>query len=485
MLRLLQFVKKSFAPINRIPPEVLSLIPDHHIEDDTDKTLIALTHVCRYWRNIFISRPSLWTRLDFKNIDKTRTYIQRSQSFPLKLILGYYEVSDDVFGPMVPHVHRLKSLTIDTKRLPRVLQHFRCPTPLLEKLNIRIDVPYGVTLDGTLFNGDLSSLHELHLGGVITDLPWKNLANLRVVHLEYSSRSYRMTQILDFFESAPLLHTVSLGYPMPSSSDAPPGRIVPLRHLKVFSINTNPPHSILLHHLRIPLGASLISQFHYREVESPLLDYLPKITPNFNNLSHITTVNLLFGQGRGYVLLSGPSGSLRMLVGWGGWGIHTLDERPRRILHSLGHPALSTVQRLKILEYSHPKPAEGGECPIFQALSSLNNLRTLVVINCNNRPFTCALDPGQNPSNLPLCSKMEELVFYIKFWYPIDIQLLIRMAKNRASRGAKLPSITFVDRSGCGLREEALKLREHVTHVEYRVDGTPPAWDDFPGGDSG
>ena len=124
------------------------------------------------------------------------------------------------------------------------------------------------------------------------------------------------TQMLDFLESAPLLHTVSFRYPMSSSSGAPPGRTIPLRHLKVFTIDADPPHSILLHHLNIPIGASLVSKVYFLSGEFLLLDYLPKRSPNFSNISHITTVNLPFDPGRWFVQLSGPSGSLRMLGRW-------------------------------------------------------------------------------------------------------------------------------------------------------------------------
>ena len=86
VLGLIRFAKNSFAPINRIPPEVLSLIPD--CNDSThaaDRELIRLTHVCRGWRDTFISRSSLWTKLDFPSVEKTRMYIQRSKSSPLKV----------------------------------------------------------------------------------------------------------------------------------------------------------------------------------------------------------------------------------------------------------------------------------------------------------------------------------------------------------------------------------------------------------------
>ena len=488
VLRLIQSARNSFAPISRIPPEVLSTIPDYCREGTEDRVSVALTHVCRDWRETFISRSSLWTRLDLTNTDKTRTYIQRSQSSPLKVCLESRKVTDDAFTLIIPHTHRLESLTINARALPTLLfAHFRCHMPLLAKLDINIAAARDLVLDGALFSGDLSSLSELHLGGVITNFPWTNLANLRVVSLRSYSPQYSITQLLDFFESAPLLHTVELEDSIQRSSDAPPpARIVPLRHLKAFTINADPPHSILLRHLHIPVGASLISKFYFRGEESPLLDYLSGGSQNFGNLSHITVINLTLDLGRKFARLSGPSGSLRVRAVWRDWRNTSSSALDRRIFHSLGHSTLSTTQRLVISHYGHQTPAEVEECPIFQTLSSANELRTLVMINCNNRPFACALDPEQNSSNLTLCSKMEELVVYIKIWYQFDVEILIRMTKNRASRGAKLSSITFVDLDASyGPRGEVFKLREHVTHVEYRVEDTLPAWDiDIPGDDS-
>ncbi|KAF9781779.1 hypothetical protein BJ322DRAFT_244248 [Thelephora terrestris] len=104
--RLLLSLRNSFAPVNRIPPEVLSLIPDYCDKDDLDQDLIKLTHVCRGWRDTFTSRSSLWTKLYFTNIDKTRTYIRRSQSSPMQIYLiddqntGYL---DDAVSLVIPH----------------------------------------------------------------------------------------------------------------------------------------------------------------------------------------------------------------------------------------------------------------------------------------------------------------------------------------------------------------------------------------------
>ena len=74
VLSLVRSMKNTFAPINRVPREVFSLIPEYC---KTDEALVALTHVCRGWREQFVSRSSLWTSLDCTNVEKTRVYLKR------------------------------------------------------------------------------------------------------------------------------------------------------------------------------------------------------------------------------------------------------------------------------------------------------------------------------------------------------------------------------------------------------------------------
>ena len=477
ILRLVRLIKSSLAPINNIPPEVLSLIPDYSCEDYMDQDLIALTHVSRGWRDTFISRSSLWTRLDFMNIDKTRTYIQRSRSSPLKFSLRS-TVIDAALPLMIPHIPRLKSLAIDAGIHSGVLHHLNCHIPLLEELDVSsLSDP---VLNNPFFSRNLSSLRELHLGGTFTHFPWKNLANLQVIDLKSDSKVYKTTQILDLLMSAPLLHTVFLSYLM-LNSDASRGRIVHLHNLKVFTLNVGSSHSNLLHHLRIPTGVSFTSKFHFYGKELRLSDLFPVKSPNFRSLSPITAVNLLFDRQYKFARLSGPNGSLRMLVMWKRWGEPFPYIRDGQLLRSFGHPMLSTIQRLTISKYGHSIPTKAEECPILRTLSFTNDLQILTLIDCNCLPFVFALDPSRNPSNFVPCPKMKEIVFYITSWNHIHLQNLTFTAKHRASRGAKVSSITFVDLGGRGEMKKVLGLEEHVTHVEYRVEGAGPVWDAVPG----
>ena len=106
MLSLVRSLKNNFAPINRIPSEVFSLIPGHWEKDDRDKCLITLTHVCRGWRELLITHSSLWVRLNCTNADKTRVYIEHSKSRPLELSLykHYATYLEDAFLLVVLHI---------------------------------------------------------------------------------------------------------------------------------------------------------------------------------------------------------------------------------------------------------------------------------------------------------------------------------------------------------------------------------------------
>ena len=451
-----------------------------------DQDLITLTHVCHHWRDVFTFRSSLWARLDFTNVDKTRVYIERSKSSPLKIRIKSGEgssFSNDAFSLVLPHLHKLKSLNVSAGVIPDIFEHFRYHAPLLKEFTIDITGSSNPVLDNELFNGDLSSLRKLSLGGVITDLPWKNVANLQVFILVSQTPGHEITQLLDFLESAPLLHTIELRNTIPASSNASPERVVSLCHLKTLHIGADPVHSTLLNHLFIPAGASLIQEFKYKSKKPPVSDYLPVASANLKNLSHITAINFCLGPVRKFLRLAGPSGELRMLALWDGPGSAS-NSADRRILRSLRFLTLSMIQRLSFTKYCrHGQiPTEVDESQLLQTLSLTKNLRTLILAECNNLPFIHTLDPTKNSLELVLCPQLEEFVLYIRTPDQFYTGPLTHMANNRASRGAKLSSITVVDLGELAPKKEVLKLREHVTRVEYRVDNTSLAWDDLPEG---
>ena len=73
------------------------------------------------------------------------------------------------------------------------------------------------------------------------------------------------------------------------------------------------------------------------------------------------------------------------------------------------------------------------------------------------------MNPDQTASNRILCSKLEELVLYVEELKSFNIEKLMSMAKARASRDAKLSSITIVGLGELLPGEKLFKLKEYVT----------------------
>ena len=381
MLGLVRSMKNNFAPISRIPPDVFFLIPEHL----QDGNLITMTHVCRGWRELLIARPSLWTYLDCMNADKASVYVKRSKSSPLRVIVykdrdtAYLE---DAFLSIVPHISRLKSLTFGgrTNILKTLTPHISCHIPLLRELKIILSCKPTPVLEGTLFNGDLSSLRTLCLAGIITHLPWKNLSELTTLTLSrIPTDEIFITRLLDFFVNAHRLKDITLIRSIPASSNTPPGRVVSIPCLETLAIEADVAHSILLNHLSIPVGTSLLQKFAFHGDKSPLPDFLPQTLGNLKNVSSITSVSLYFEKNEKRVRLDGPSGGLRML----GRPIEqdepihrsTLDSQ---IIQSLAPFVHSGIQTLAITEYKPLIRNKVDESTPYRLLH-MENLRILTL----------------------------------------------------------------------------------------------------------
>lgn len=487
MLSFARSIKNKFTPINRIPGAILSLIPKYLQRRvmDTDKDFVTLTHVCRGWRELFISQPSLWTRLDLTNIEKTRTYIARSKSSPLDIIIhdsGDKAYIDNAFLLAVPHVTRFKSLTIGrtSDSLRGLARHPTFPVPFLEELIMDFACDPAPSLNVGLFNGNFSSLRTLKLAGVVTNLPWRNLRNLTTFEFRCPQpTSITAPKLLDFLKSAPYLKDVTLQHSIPASSKRLSSRTVHLYHLKNLTIVAGPGHAILLNHLSIPEKASIVLEFNFCRNKTPLPGCLPSSAWDLRNLSRITAVNLLFARTKKFVRLVGPGGGLHIFGHWEPQVEPPLD-LDRRIFNSLDRFSFQNTQRLTITQYRVPTESEINKSPAYGFLSRMGQLHTLQPVQCNNVPFILALNPNCNPSESVFCPDLEELILYVEARDEFNISVLMNMANGRASKGAKLRSITIIGLGQLVPAKEVFQLREYVTHVEYKFEESPPRWDSNP-----
>jgi len=140
-------------------------------------------------------------------------------------------------------------------------------------------------------------------------LAWKDLSNLATFELSHiPASSISVTQLLDFFKSTPLLRTITLEDSLPTSSNAPPGRIVSLPHMEELKLDAEQSYLILLNHLSIPSGALLVLEFEFGGDTSPLPDYLPKPSENIKTLLDVSAINLRFRVDERLLRLAGPGG---------------------------------------------------------------------------------------------------------------------------------------------------------------------------------
>jgi len=97
--------------INRLPPEVLALIPffltDH-------KDLGFTTHVCRHWRNTIVTFPLFWSSLDNEAMDEdlVAAYIDRCGGTPLDVNFSSESDKNTSFLKKFilhsSHIHRIR-----------------------------------------------------------------------------------------------------------------------------------------------------------------------------------------------------------------------------------------------------------------------------------------------------------------------------------------------------------------------------------------
>ena len=297
----------------------------------------------------------------------------------------------------------------------------------------------------TLFNGDLSSLRELCLQDIRTELPWRNMINLTSFSLGYTRPGQSsVTDLLNFFESAPHLRKVQLHNASPTY-DGQTGRLVHLRRLKRMVIFGWQSPSLLFDHLLIPADAKLTIRVDSR--------YSPHIPYTFHTIRDLTDLTMHM-----HVAGFHPNIQFRQ---WGG-EISIIPATPQiapscRVLESLALFDLSKVERLRLADGDL---SEGG-CLIGSALERMTHLRTLTISRCKNLSnFIPSLDDDLR------CPKLEELVLDPRVYgEKFDIQCVVAMTAGRVSKRVGLKSIRIVSRDKF-VQICALKLKEHVLHVE-------------------
>ena len=135
--------RNSFTLTNRVPSDVLCLIPTHL---PTQRTQLRAASVCRHWRKTFLQYGTLWSRLFLQNGEAyAKAFLERAKRSPLDVFIDR-RVSVETMSLLSPHVQQIRSLDFsgdyweDVKKFSEIN---RGSLPLLRTLRLRSHPSYG------------------------------------------------------------------------------------------------------------------------------------------------------------------------------------------------------------------------------------------------------------------------------------------------------------------------------------------------------
>ncbi|TFK62366.1 hypothetical protein BDN72DRAFT_882683, partial [Pluteus cervinus] len=199
-IRALHSFRNTFAPIYRLPPEILTRIfsfisrtpvspePKHFYSQSPSHKWLVATRVSQRWRNVALGSPTLWAHISNSYPEYIiKELLQRSKATPLSVRM-YVGSSQDAHLIRTT-LHRIRDLVIDVdSSVWNIFWSSRnSPAPLLESLKISISghsYTPPVKFSDSVFAGTTPRLRCLEITGATVDLESSIFKDLTVLELK-------------------------------------------------------------------------------------------------------------------------------------------------------------------------------------------------------------------------------------------------------------------------------------------------------------
>ena len=267
--------RSSLVPINRLPMEVLSLIPTH-LSNEGD--LFRASYVCRYWRSTFIERAGLWSNLDLKMQRSdlyVKTLLERAQGSALDISSARLDDAK-ILALLSPHALKFRTLDFVEDSWPYIQMFSEAtagPLPLLHTLGLDV-IDLGIDSETAappllpLFSGAVNLKNfVLHSEGEVY-LKYFIFPNLTTFELSATTYSdeFLFSQLLDFLEASPTLQTVRIrivGGMEAFQGDIPPDRVAVLPNVETLLVTRDEPGYEIAAHISCPSArlASFVREY--------------------------------------------------------------------------------------------------------------------------------------------------------------------------------------------------------------------------------
>ncbi|KIJ65654.1 hypothetical protein HYDPIDRAFT_39574 [Hydnomerulius pinastri MD-312] len=274
--------RNALSRISRLPPEVLASIfvlyarishvehfDEPHMEYFTEVLpWVKVSYVCRQWRDVALSCPTLWTFMFFASQRWTDVLLSRSKSAPLVVAVSLFSPTPRLIAMVektLSHMWRVQRLQLVLGRdtFDQLSSKLAAPAPVLQYLSVnglyyKGDTP--VLLDG-IFLSKVPHLRIVELDGCRT--PWSSpvlsgLTGLKLTHFPRDSQP-TMVELLTILRRMPELVDLCLKmrrdvpFDLTTTLVASSQQLVHLLRLSAFTI-AGPVNGVLwlLSHLKYP-----------------------------------------------------------------------------------------------------------------------------------------------------------------------------------------------------------------------------------------
>jgi hypothetical protein len=499
--------KNSFIHINRVPLEILSLIPTH-LSSQKDRFRASL--VCRHWRRTFLQCAELWSRLYLsKGEVYVKTLLERAKGSALNIVVGE-AASVSTMRLLSSHIEKIKYLDVPYNRLEDIQAcsepNLEC-LPSLHTLTIFIDeYDNAGDVDTTtppppLFFSNAVDLKVFCLNSDLDLSPFPRpfvFTNLVTFSLfaDPSFKLFRASGLLDFLETLPTLRTVHIKITAKVSlTDVPQERVVALPNVENLAliINDGELGYGIATHISCP-AATHTSLVYEGEVGDEILDEtfpasvtwnsivrqytrspVEEVTLEIKTTPCVATCQLIFQSADATLI------ELRFDVTHADEEVEYLEleevhyDLCTQAVRTVGlHPQLANLKRLRIchgLDFTETADLSDIAEEVWRLFRSLGPLDELTVYNCDLRPY---FDPSYYPKYDIEGPNVLPLVKELTISHPLDLSdedyttTIVDLAKSQHARGIPFERVTI--RSGSVFAGMEEGLRPWVGSVECCCD---------------
>jgi len=302
--------RSAVTPISALPPELLMKIfrfyalqvpPWYRVSESTRRGIrrrgwIAVTHVCRRWRQVALGDSSLWARITGSSLSSKwiAEMLVRARNAPLILDFAVTPFPE-VLSKFTPHIFRIRELRLrGLSAHSRVLREIcALEAPSLEHFELGVSsfdtraATFHQLGGTTLFRGLAPELRTLSLSKV--SIPWSliprgQFTQLKIILPRWSTPPSDLNQLLDLLINSPDLEVLVLEFCLPTILfQAPDGQAIHLPRLSCLCLGGSTSRvANLLKMLQLPSSTTLRLRCMSEDPSTDNVNIvLPRVSANF------------------------------------------------------------------------------------------------------------------------------------------------------------------------------------------------------------